>query len=168
MVKAAICFDAFEGIKRRSKCRCYSIGNGATEMLNESRLALSVVAPCFNEAAGLPEFYRRVCEVCYSVVGDSYEVLLVDDGSRDATWPIMCDIARLDHNVVAIRLSRNHGHQLALTAGLRHCTGERVLNNRCRSAGPAGTPSCDDEDNGDGARLTSRISCVFKVGAFLR
>jgi dolichol-phosphate mannosyltransferase len=96
-------------------------------MLNESRLALSVVAPCFNEAAGLQEFHRRVREVCCSVVGDSYEVLLVDDGSRDATWSVMCDIARLDHNVVAIRLSRNHGHQLALTAGLHHCTGERVL-----------------------------------------
>jgi polyisoprenyl-phosphate glycosyltransferase len=53
--------------------------------------------------------------------------LLVDDGSRDATWSIMCDIARLDHNVVAIKLSRNYGHQLALTAGLHHCTGERVL-----------------------------------------
>jgi dolichol-phosphate mannosyltransferase len=96
-------------------------------MPNESRPALSVVAPCFNEAAGLQEFHRRVRDVCCSVVGDSFEVLLVDDGSRDATWSIMCDIARLDHNVVAIRLSRNYGHQLALTAGLHQCTGERVL-----------------------------------------
>src|SRR5262245_32335824 len=96
-------------------------------MQTESRPALSIVAPCFNEAAGLQEFHRRVRDVCCSVVGDSYEVLLVDDGSRDATWSIMCEIARSDHNVVAIRLSRNYGHQLALTAGLRHSTGKRVL-----------------------------------------
>jgi len=96
-------------------------------MPNKSRLALSVVAPCFNEAAGLEEFHRRVREVCRSVIGDRYEIVLVDDGSRDATWPIMCDIARSNHKVVAIRLSRNHGHQLALTAGLQHCKGERVL-----------------------------------------
>jgi dolichol-phosphate mannosyltransferase len=93
----------------------------------ESRPALSIVAPCFNEEAVLREFHRRVHDICWSVVGDSYEILLVDDGSRDATWPIICDIARLDQNVVAIRLSRNHGHQLALTAGLHHCAGKRVL-----------------------------------------
>jgi len=101
--------------------------SGDAEMSDESRLALSVVAPCFNEAAVLSEFHRRIREICCRVAGDSYELLLVDDGSRDATWPIMCDITRMDPNVVAIRLSRNHGHQLALTAGLHYCTGERVL-----------------------------------------
>jgi dolichol-phosphate mannosyltransferase len=100
---------------------------GVAEMSVELRPALSIVAPCFNEAAALWEFHRRISEVCCSIVGDSYEVLLVDDGSHDATWPIMRDIARLDPKVVAIKLSRNHGHQLALTAGLHHCIGERVL-----------------------------------------
>ena len=90
-------------------------------------VTLSIVAPCFNEADSLPEFYRRVREVCCSAPCKSYEIVLVDDGSRDATWTIMSGMARSDPNVVAIKLSRNHGHQLALTAGLQYCRGERVL-----------------------------------------
>ena len=90
-------------------------------------VTLSIVAPCFNEADSLPEFYRRVREVCCSTPCKSYEIVLVDDGSRDATWTIMSGMARSDPNVVAIKLSRNHGHQLALTAGLQYCRGERVL-----------------------------------------
>jgi glycosyltransferase involved in cell wall biosynthesis len=96
--------------------------------MSEAQLTtLSVVAPCFNEADSLPEFYRRVREACCSTPSKSYEIVLVDDGSRDATWAIMSGMARLDPNVVAIKLSRNHGHQLALTAGLHYCRGERVL-----------------------------------------
>ena len=90
-------------------------------------VTLSIVAPCFNEADSLPEFYRRVREVCCSTPCKGYEIVLVDDGSRDATWTIMSSMARSDPNVVAIKLSRNHGHQLALTAGLQYCRGERVL-----------------------------------------
>jgi polyisoprenyl-phosphate glycosyltransferase len=96
-------------------------------MQNDLAVALSIVAPCYNEADVLQEFYRRVSEVCHSISCDSYEIVLVDDGSRDITWQIMCNIARLDSRVVAIRLSRNHGHQLALSAGLQHCSGQRVL-----------------------------------------
>lgn len=95
-------------------------------MPNKS-VTLSIVVPCFNEAHTLTEFCRRATEVCRAMFDDSYEILFVDDGSRDGTWQIMCDIAHLDRRVVAIRLSRNHGHQLALTAGLHHCRGERVL-----------------------------------------
>ena len=90
-------------------------------------MTLSIVAPCFNEADTLPEFYRRVRDVCCSIPSNSYEIVLVDDGSRDTTWLIMCGIARLDPHVVAVKLSRNHGHQLALTAGLYYCSGEQVL-----------------------------------------
>ena len=90
-------------------------------------MTLSIVAPCYNEADVLQEFYRRLRQVCDSISCNSYEIVLVDDGSRDITWQIMCGIARIDSHVVAIRLSRNHGHQLALTAGLRYCSGQRVL-----------------------------------------
>ena len=48
------------------------------------------MTPCFNEQAGFPEFHRRIREVYCSVVGDSYEVLLVTDGSRDPTRPVIC------------------------------------------------------------------------------
>jgi len=92
-----------------------------------SRLTLSVVVPCYNEEEGIHELHRRVSEVCKACVGDAYELLLVNDGSRDATWEIMGQISRIDKQVVAVNLSRNHGHQLALSAGLQMCRGERVF-----------------------------------------
>ncbi len=87
---------------------------------------LSVVAPCYNEQQVLPEFHRRVSEVCRQI-SDSHEIVLVDDGSRDATWSMMTELCQQDPHVVAVKLSRNHGHQLALTAGLHVCRGQRVL-----------------------------------------
>jgi glycosyltransferase involved in cell wall biosynthesis len=88
---------------------------------------LSVVAPCFNEADGLAELHRRVTAACAEAVGDAYEIVLVDDGSRDATPLILADLAHRDPHVVGVKLSRNYGHQLALTAGLSVCRGERIL-----------------------------------------
>ena len=88
--------------------------------------ALSVVAPCFNEQDVLPEFLRRVGAVLDGIGGTS-EIVLVDDGSRDGTWKVMTEAAARDPRIVAVRLMRNHGHQLALTAGLTVCRGERVL-----------------------------------------
>jgi polyisoprenyl-phosphate glycosyltransferase len=90
-------------------------------------LALSVVAPCYNEALGLLEFHRRVSAVCSKVVGTEYEIVLVNDGSGDDTWSIMGHLAAADAHVVAINLSRNYGHQLALTAGLQFTRGNRIM-----------------------------------------
>lgn len=86
---------------------------------------LSVVAPCYNEAGNLPEFHRRVSAVCDGI--GAWELVLVNDGSTDATREIMRDLVRRDPHVVAIDLARNYGHQIALTAGLRHCGGEYIL-----------------------------------------
>jgi len=90
------------------------------------RPALSVVAPCFNEEGVLPEFVKRVGAVL-DKVGGAAEIVLVDDGSRDNTWAVMTAAAAQDPRIVGVRLMRNHGHQLALTAGLSVCRGERVL-----------------------------------------
>ena len=90
------------------------------------RPALSVVAPCYNEQEVLPEFLRRVGAVL-DAAGGIAEVVLVDDGSRDRTWEMMTQAAAADSRIVAVRLMRNHGHQLALTAGLSVCRGERIL-----------------------------------------
>lgn len=92
-----------------------------------NKLRLSVVVPCYNEEGGVGELHRRVSPVCMETAGDSYELVFVNDGSKDATWKIMCEIASIDKHVVAINLSRNHGHQLALSAGLQMCRGERVF-----------------------------------------
>jgi dolichol-phosphate mannosyltransferase len=90
------------------------------------RPQLSVVVPCFNEEDVLPEFLARTGAVLDGI-GGTAEIVLVDDGSRDGTWAAMVESAHRDSRVVAVRLMRNHGHQLALTAGLSVCRGERVL-----------------------------------------
>lgn len=87
---------------------------------------LSIVAPCYNEEAVLPEFYQRVTAVCRDL-DLPYELVLVNDGSRDGTWEQMRGLAQTDPNVVSVNLARNHGHQLALSAGLSVCRGQRIL-----------------------------------------
>src|SRR5262245_9164594 len=91
------------------------------------RCRLSVVVPCFDEAECLPEFHRRAKAACEALVGKDYEIVLIDDGSRDTTWSVIEMIARSDRHVVGVKLMRNHGHQLAATAGLARCRGERIL-----------------------------------------
>jgi len=88
---------------------------------------LSVVAPCYNEEEGLEEFYRRTSAAAQETAGSDYELVLLNDGSNDRTWAIMADLVRRDPHVVAVNLSRRHGHQLAITAGLYTCRGERIL-----------------------------------------
>lgn len=92
-----------------------------------ARVALSAVVPCLNEEAVISELHRRLSLACRAVAGDDYEIVLVDDGSSDQTWPLIRGLAEEDFHVVGVNLSRNHGHQLALTAGLSVCVGDRVL-----------------------------------------
>lgn len=89
--------------------------------------ALSIVVPCYNEQECLAALHERLTGAARSAVGDDYELVLVNDGSRDRTWPMMRDLAASDPHLVAVNLSRNHGHQLALTAGLDLCRGDRIL-----------------------------------------
>jgi dolichol-phosphate mannosyltransferase len=89
--------------------------------------ALSVTIPCYNEEAGLPELHRRVTATCREVMGDNYEIILVNDGSRDGTWNTISTLAASDDHVVGVDLSRNFGHQAALTAALTLCTGKRIF-----------------------------------------
>jgi dolichol-phosphate mannosyltransferase len=88
---------------------------------------LSIVVPCFDEEACLPALHQRLTGAARAAEGDDYEIVLVNDGSRDRTWAIMQDLANNDPRLVAVNLSRNHGHQLALTAGLDLCRGDVVL-----------------------------------------
>ena len=88
---------------------------------------LSIVVPCFNEEACLPELHARLTAAARKAAGEDYELVLVNDGSRDGSWPIMQRMAADDKRLVAVNLSRNHGHQLALTAGLDLCRGDIIL-----------------------------------------
>lgn len=89
--------------------------------------ALSIVVPCYNEEACLAELHGRLTAAARAAVGEDYEIVLVNDGSRDRSWEMMRQLAAGDPRLVAINLSRNHGHQLALTAGLDLCSGARIL-----------------------------------------
>jgi dolichol-phosphate mannosyltransferase len=88
---------------------------------------LSIVVPCFNEEACLGELHERLTAGARAIVGEDYELVLVNDGSRDSSWSIMRRMAAADPHLMAVNLSRNHGHQLALTAGLDLCRGEAIL-----------------------------------------
>jgi len=89
--------------------------------------ALSVTIPCYNEEAGLSELYRRVTTACREVMGDDYEIILVNDGSRDGTWNAISALAAADDHIIGVDLSRNFGHQAALTAALTLSTGKRIF-----------------------------------------
>ncbi|GAA4766549.1 glycosyltransferase family 2 protein [Stakelama sediminis] len=91
------------------------------------RPRLSVVVPCYNEERCLDTLHARVSAAARDAVGEDYEIVFINDGSRDGSWPVMQRLAAADPHLVAINLSRNHGHQLALTAGLDLCAGEEIL-----------------------------------------
>lgn len=82
--------------------------------------ALSVVVPCYNEQEVLPEFHRRLAAVM-NATGLAWEVVYVNDGSRDATLAGMLELQGADPHVALVNLSRNFGKEIALTAGLDHC-----------------------------------------------
>lgn len=88
---------------------------------------LSVVAPCYNESESLPAFLLRMEAAARAQVGESFEIILINDGSRDDTWSLVERACAASINVVGVDLSRNHGHQLAVTAGLTLVRGERIL-----------------------------------------
>jgi glycosyltransferase involved in cell wall biosynthesis len=86
----------------------------------------SFVLPVYNEEAVLPALFGRLSLLLDRLDGPA-EVLLVDDGSQDGTWPLMVAIAARDERFKLVRLSRNFGHQLAITAGLDLASGEATV-----------------------------------------
>jgi dolichol-phosphate mannosyltransferase len=88
---------------------------------------LSVVVPCFNEEDGLSEFHRRMARACEASGVATYEIIYVNDGSNDNSLKIMRQLQQRDNCVRIIDLARNHGHQIALSAGLAHARGACVL-----------------------------------------
>lgn len=87
---------------------------------------LSVVVPAFNEVEGLGRFHERLAAVLDGL-NCSGEVVYVNDGSTDATWAVMRELAKRDERVSLVELSRNFGKEIALTAGLDHARGDAVV-----------------------------------------
>jgi glycosyltransferase involved in cell wall biosynthesis len=88
---------------------------------------VSVVVPCFNEQEGLPVFAERMLRACKAAAGSSYEIIFVNDGSRDQTWSMIQALAEANPGIIGVNLARNHGHQLAVTAGMSIVRGEWIL-----------------------------------------
>ena len=91
------------------------------------RRNLSVVVPCFNEAAVVPEMHCRLVSTLEKVPELDFEIIYVDDGSRDATLNVLRDLQRTDERVRMLALSRNFGQQIASTAGLQAARGDAVV-----------------------------------------
>jgi dolichol-phosphate mannosyltransferase len=86
---------------------------------------ISVVAPVYNERGTLAELHRRLTEVLAAV--GPYEIVLVDDGSSDGSWDALLQLAATDSHLRLLRLSRNFGHQAALSAGLDAARGDAIV-----------------------------------------
>jgi glycosyltransferase involved in cell wall biosynthesis len=89
-------------------------------------MLLSVVLPCFSEEPGLKETHSRLVQALQGITSD-YELIYVDDGSEDKTFQILTELNKSDPRVRVLRLSRNYGHQIAVTAGINHSSGDAVV-----------------------------------------
>src|SRR3712207_1847536 len=87
---------------------------------------ISVVAPAMDEAQTLPLFYERVRAVL-EPLSEPFEVVLVNDGSRDNTFDVMRELHTHDPRVKVVNFSRNFGHQIAITAGIDYARGDAVV-----------------------------------------
>ena len=103
------------------------LNESAGEMTTSEQRVLSVISPCHNESEVIQLFYDELVKVLTTLENLSTEIILVDDGSTDATLSIINRIARADPRVRVCSFSRNFGHQIALTAGLDCAVGDCVI-----------------------------------------
>lgn len=98
------------------------------EEVRDARPLLSLAVPCHNEQEVLPIFLERISALLKELDADyRTEVLLIDDGSTDATWALICEAVRRDGRFRGIKLSRNFGQQAALTCGYEFAGGDAVV-----------------------------------------
>jgi glycosyltransferase involved in cell wall biosynthesis len=86
----------------------------------------SIVVPVYNEEESIAELVGRLREIMDKLDGPA-EAVLVDDGSKDSSYRLMLDAHEMDPRFKVIRLSRNFGHQLAITAGMDNASGQAVV-----------------------------------------
>ncbi len=90
-------------------------------------LMLSVVVPVYNEEKNIPLMHGRLLPVCEAVAGKDFEIIFVNDGSRDNSEAVILELASRDPNVKYVFFSRNFGHQQAVSAGLDFAGGEYTV-----------------------------------------
>lgn len=91
-----------------------------------SKPTISIITPIYNETDNIPELYRRICEVM-EPSGESWELVMVDDGSTDGSTDAIHKLGDEDQRVRPVIFARNFGHQLAVTAGLDYARGEAIV-----------------------------------------
>jgi glycosyltransferase involved in cell wall biosynthesis len=95
-------------------------------MRSDSSIKYSIVVPFFNEQENVPPLYMKITEVM-DAIGEPYELIFVDDGSRDNTFKVLSDIYEHDHRVNLVRLRRNFGQTAALKAGFDFARGAVII-----------------------------------------
>lgn len=86
---------------------------------------LSVIVPTYNQALGIKEFYKRLKAVLTSIDKEfDYEIIFINDFSRDGTKQELHNLSQIDHKVTVINFSRNFGNQIGIAAGIDHCRGD--------------------------------------------
>tara|TARA_B100000989_G_C19480886_1_gene445077 strand:- start:198 stop:1121 length:924 start_codon:yes stop_codon:yes gene_type:complete len=88
--------------------------------------SLAIIAPCFNEEQNIKNFYKRLTDTI-SELKLEYKIYFVDDGSEDDTWQIIKNLKANDDKIIAIKLSRNFGHQSAISAGIKKAEADYVV-----------------------------------------
>ena len=97
-----------------------------TESLDpDQRPVISVIVPIFNEEEVIPELYRRMAAVLGNI-GQTWELVCVNDGSRDASLSMLLSLREQDARIKIINFSRNFGHQIAITAGMDYALGDAI------------------------------------------
>jgi glycosyltransferase involved in cell wall biosynthesis len=92
----------------------------------DNTIYLSLVVPCFNEEASIPLFYNEAVKIC-SPINDQFEIIFIDDGSRDKTLGILRQLTNQDKRVHYVSFSRNFGKEAAMLAGLQAAHGEYII-----------------------------------------
>src|SRR5581483_10539004 len=87
---------------------------------------ISIIVPCYNEEEVLPQLFQRLGAAA-DTWGVDYEIICVDDGSRDRTWELLSERSEADPRWRCLSFARNFGHQMAVSAGLYHASGEAVI-----------------------------------------
>ena len=96
--------------------------------LSKKNTKLSIIAPCYNEESNITIFYKRIIKVIKKLKINSYQIIFVDDGSKDNTWLKINEIYIKDKKrVVGLKLSKNFGHQSAILSSLDYCLGDYIL-----------------------------------------
>jgi dolichol-phosphate mannosyltransferase len=88
---------------------------------------ISVVVPVYNEVEGIRHFHARTTAALGALPGDDYELIYVDDGSRDGSYAALSELADGNPRVRVVKFSRNFGHQIAITAGLDYAKGDAIV-----------------------------------------